>query len=106
MKKFLIILVGFFGLLNLAQAGNGSTIQTIIRQKLSIPAPLKTQKLNEKVLVEFRINDDGKAHVLSVKTENSELKKAIIENFKTMDFSKSEVNKGSSYFIDINFKVL
>lgn len=106
MKKWFLIPVFAFCLLGNMQAGNGNNIQQLIGKQLHLPAQLKKEKINEKVSVEFHINDNGKVSVLKVNTDNKTLEHAVQEQFNKMDFSQLQEGKSSTYFIDINFRVL
>jgi outer membrane biosynthesis protein TonB len=87
-------------------AGNENSIQNLITKEIRVPEQLKNQQLNEKVTVSFKIGENGKISVLDVKTSNAELKKEIIKQFNTIDFSHMPENQNIAYSIDINFKVV
>lgn len=108
MKKIIIITIAIVAALGLttAFAGNGNNIHNLISKEIKIPAQLKDQKLNEKVNVQFKIEQNGNASVLDVKTNNPELKNYVIKQFESIDFSNVSERQGVVYFIDINFKVL
>ena len=107
MKKMIILLAIVFAGITTAEAGNGDkNITSIIKKHLKIPNSLKSSKLDEKVNVEFKIEENGRATILKVETTNPDLKNYIIKQFPTIDF-KNEVEKTEGiYFIDINFKVM
>ena len=105
MKKLImltaIILAGFTS----ASAGNGKSISSAISKQLNVPASLKSNKLNEKVNVQFSITSEGNATVVNIETKNIELKNYIISQFPKIVFNDASKQAGM-YFIDINFKVL
>ena|ERR1044072_708929 len=105
MKKIITLIVAIFISYVACQAGTGNTIHNMITKQIRIPQQLKNQKLDEKVNVEFRV-ENGKAQVLNVKTANPELKLYIIDQFKSMSFDNTSEKQGVTYFVDINFKVL
>ena len=106
MKKIITIIVVAFTSITIASAGNGININSLISKQLKVPALLKGKKLNEKVNVQFKITDNGKATVLNVETTNPELKSYIISQFPKIDFNAVTEKPTGTYFIDINFKVL
>ncbi len=89
-----------------ATAGNGNSISSIISKELKIPAELKHNKMNEKVNVQFKITESGKATVMKVETESPELRQYIMSQFPKMNFNPSSKDQEAVYFNDINFKVL
>jgi hypothetical protein len=105
MKKIVLLIIAIFVSYIATYAGNEKSIRSMISQQIKVPAQLKNQKLNEKVNVEFKL-ENGKALVVHVETSNAELKKYIIEQFNSMSFSEIPENKELSYFININFRVL
>jgi hypothetical protein len=105
MKKIVILILAIFVSYTAAQAGTDNPIHNMITKQIRIPAQLKNQKLDEKVNVQFKV-ENGKASIVEVRTSNPELKAYIIEQFKTMKFDNSPEKQGITYFIDINFKVL
>jgi hypothetical protein len=105
MKKIILLVIAIFISYIATYAGTGNTIHNTISSYMKVPAQLKKQKLNEKVNVEFRV-ENGKASVISVETSNTELKKYIIGQFAMMSFSNSSEKQGITYFVAINFKVL
>lgn len=106
--KRIILLTAAAIVLNIASAvaGSGNTIHSVITKKIKVPVQLKDQKLNEKVNVQFKIEQNGSASVLDVKTSNPELRNYVIKQFKDINFSDVTERQGVVYFIDINFKVL
>jgi len=107
MKKLIILLAIVFTGITAADAGNGDKkINSLISKNLKVPSSLKNTNLNEKVNVQFKIAETGKATVISVETENSELKNYIINQFPKIDFNNATDKQEGLYFIDINFKVL
>ncbi|MCW3070941.1 MAG: hypothetical protein JWO44_831 [Bacteroidetes bacterium] len=105
MKKIILLIVAIFFSYIATYAGNGNTIHNTITKQMKVPASLKKQKLDEKVNVEFKV-ENGKASVISVQTSNAELKRYIIEQFGAMSFSSTAEKQGTTYFVAINFKVL
>ncbi len=71
-----------------------------------MPTELKNSKLNERVYVQFKIAENGKATVMHVETVSPELKKYIFNQFAKMNFNTVSENLEAIYFVDINFKVL
>lgn len=107
MKKLILLFAIVFAGITAAQAGNGDKkINSLIKKQLKIPASLKNNKLDEKVNVQFKIEEDGKATVIKVETENPELKNYIMKQFPKIDFKTADEKTEGLYFIDINFKVL
>jgi len=108
MKKIILLTIAIIAALGVstAFAGNGPSIHSIITKQIKVPAQLKDKKLNEKVNVEFKIGQNGVPAVLDVKTSNPELKKYVLNQFKTLDFSNVTDKQEVTYFIDLNFKVL
>ena len=90
----------------LANAGNGTKINSVLSKHLQIPTQLKSEKLNEKVNVQFKVNAKGKATVMNVDTKNTELKHYLIEQLPKIDFNDVNDKPEEIYFVDINFKVL
>lgn len=105
MKKIILLIIAIFFSYIATYAGNGNTIHNTITKQMKLPASLKKQKLDEKVNVEFKV-ENGKASVISVETSNAELKRHIIEQFGTMNFNNTTEKQGVIYFVAINFKVL
>jgi hypothetical protein len=107
MKKVVILSAAFLISLSAAFAGNGGTsIHSLIHDQIKVPSELKNQKLNEKVTVQLRISNNGKVSVLDVNTNNPELKNYVTRKLSDIDFSITEDKKETTYFIDINFRVL
>jgi len=108
MKKILILTIAIITALGLttAFAGNGPSIHSLITKQIKIPAKLKDQKLNEKVNVQFKIGQDGTASVVDVKTTNTELKKDVIRQFKSINFSNVVDKQEVTYSVDLSFRVL
>jgi hypothetical protein len=106
MKKLMILFVAILISATTAFAGNGTTIHSVISKQLNVPTELKKNKLYEKVNVQFRISENGKASLMNVESANTELKNYIIKQFSKIDFNEVKDNKDKIYFIDINFRVL
>lgn len=104
MKKILTLVALAISIMS-ATAGNGKSITTEIRKQLNVPAALKSDKLNEKVNVQFSLTPEGKVTVVNVETKNPELKNYIITQFPKIIFNSTPSTAGM-YFVDINFKVL
>jgi uncharacterized membrane protein len=104
MKKILLLTAAIFAATIVSRAETGNSVHNIITKQIKIPSELKDSKLNEKVNVQFRL-ENGKAYVIDVTTSNPELKNCIIEQFKAMKFDNIN-EKATTYFVDINFKVL
>ncbi len=106
MKKLIILIVALFISITATIAGNGTSINSVISKQLKVPNELKSNKLNEKVNVQFKIAEDGKAVVMNVETNSPELKNYIMKQFPKMNFDSVSEKQGAVYFVDINFKVL
>ncbi len=106
MKKITTLVVALIISISAAIAGNGNNINSVISKQLKVPSELKNNKLNEKVNVQFKISENGKATVMNVETNNPELKKYIFNQFPKMNFNTSTGKPEAVYFVDINFKVL
>lgn len=106
MKNILTLVVALIISISAAVAGNGNNINSVISKQLKVPTELKNNKLNEKVYVQFKIAENGKAIVLNVETNNPELKKYIFNQFPKMNFNQNEEKPEEIYFININFKVI
>lgn len=106
MKNILTLVVALIISISAAVAGNGNNINSVISKQLKVPTELKNNKLNEKVYVQFKISENGKATVLNVETNNPELKKYIFNQFPKMNFNQNEEKPEEIYFININFKVI
>lgn len=106
MKKIITLIVALVITTTAAIAGNGTNINSVISKQLKVPAELKNNKLNEKVNVQFKISENGKATVMNVETNNPELKKYIFNQFPKMNFNSTKGKPEAVYFVDINFKVL
>lgn len=106
MKKLIIIAAALLLSYGAATAGNGAHVQELITKKIKVPTELKSQKLNEKVNVQFSISSNGDLSSVDVNTTNSELKNYVKEQMKAIDFSTVKENKDMTYFINIYFKVL
>jgi len=104
--KLTTLIVALFISTLSAVAGNGTGISEAISKQLSIPKELKSNKLNEKVNVQFKIAEDGKATIMNVETSNPELKKYVMKQFPKIDFNSYSAKPEAIYFVDINFKVL
>lgn len=106
MKKIFLIIVVALVSITISYAGNGTGINKTISKQLKVPQQLKNNKLNEKVNVQFKINNNGTIILLDVNTNNKELKKYVESEFPKLNL-KNEVPKTETiYFIDLNFKVL
>ncbi len=90
----------------IVNAGNGTKINNVLSKHLQVPNYLKGEKLNEKVNVQFKINAEGKATVMNIKTENPGLKNYIQEQLPKIAFDNVNDKPEEVYFVDINFKVL
>lgn len=106
MKKLIILIVALFISITATIAENGTSINSVISKQLKVPNELKSNKLNEKVNVQFKIAEDGKAVVMNVETNSPELKNYIMKQFPKMNFDSVSEKQGAVYFVDINFKVL
>lgn len=106
MQKITTLIVALFISITAAVAGNGTSISSLIGKQLKVPTELKGTKLNEKVNVQFKISENGKAMVMNVETSSPELKNYIMKQFPKMNFDSVSEKQGAIYFIDINFKVL
>ena len=106
MKKIITLIVALIIITTAAMAGNGNNINSVISKQLKVPTELKNGKLNEKVSVQFKIAENGKATVIHVETVSQELKKYIFNQFAKMNFNTVSENPEAIYFVDINFKVL
>jgi hypothetical protein len=104
--KALLIVATIFAVNTSVLAGTGATMQDLISDNLHMPAELKSEKLNEKVKVSFRIDASGKASIVEIGTQNEELKRFVTKQFNSIDFSKAVDSKQDLYFVDISFKVL
>ncbi|HEX8514706.1 MAG TPA: hypothetical protein VF868_00810 [Bacteroidia bacterium] len=105
MKKILILIVAIFMSQAASQAGTENPVHNTITRQIKIPAELKSDKLNEKVNVQFRL-ENGKAYVIDITTKNDELRNYIAEEFHKMNFEGITEKEGTIYFVDINFRVL
>lgn len=106
MKNLTTLIVAILISTMAAVAGNGSSINSVISKQLKVPTELKSTKLNEKVNVQFKIAEDGKATVMNVETSNPELKNYIMKQFPKMNFDSVSEKQEAVYFVDINFKVI
>ncbi|MBA3971500.1 MAG: hypothetical protein H0X46_05040 [Bacteroidetes bacterium] len=106
MSKIVTLILFMFASITMIHASNDKKINSVISKGLQIPAGLKSNKLDEKVNVQFQIANNGKATVLNVETANPELKNYILNQFPKIDFNNVEGKQEGVYFIDINFKVL
>jgi hypothetical protein len=104
MKKIVLLIVAIL-VSHIACEATENPVHSMITKQIRVPDNLKNQKLNENVNVHFKL-ENGKAYVLDITSNNTELKNYIIEQFKLMDFSNVHEKQGNVYFIDINFKVL
>lgn len=106
MKNLTTLIVAILISTMAAVAGNGTSINSVIGKQLKVPNELKSSKLNEKVNVQFKIAEDGKAVVMNVETSNPELKNYILKQFPKLNFDSVSEKQGAVYFVDINFKVI
>jgi hypothetical protein len=106
MTKIVALIIIALTSITSLKAGNDKMINSMISKQMKVPASLKSEKLDEKVNVQFKIADNGKATVLNVETGNPELKNYILNQFPKIDFNTVEGKQEGVYFIDINFKVL
>jgi len=106
MKKLIMIIAIVLTGSVIATAGNGNKINSVLSKHLQIPSQLKSEKLNEKVNVQFKIDTKGKATVMNVETKNPDLKHYITEQLPKIDFNDVNDKPEEIYFVDINFKVL
>jgi len=58
------------------------------------------------VNVQFTIAPNGTASVIDVQTANPELKQYVTRQLNGINFSEASDKQSTTYFIDINFKVL
>lgn len=106
MKKLIIIAAALLLSYGAATAGNGAHVQELITKKIKMPSELKSQKLNEKVNVQFSISSNGNVSSVDVNTTNPELKNYVKEQIKAIDFSTVKESKEMTYFVNISFRVL
>ena len=108
MKKIIIliavVLINTTGLFA-GNDNNDNSIQNTISAQLKVPADILSQNY-EKVNIEFSVKSNGKASIKNIETQNSELKKLIIEQFPKIDFSKIADLSAGSYKIDVYFQTL
>lgn len=105
MKTLLIISIALLTSISNAFAGEGN-LNSIISKKLKVPTELKNQKLDEKVNVQFKIDNNGTIILLNVETQNRELKKYVEKEFPKLDLEQNIQKKDAIYLIDLNFKVV
>jgi len=105
MKTVFIISIALMMNASNAFAGEGN-LNKIISSKLKVPTELKNQKLNEKVNVQFKLDNKGNVILLNVDTQNIELKKYVEKEFPKLNLKQNIQEKESIYFIDLNFKVV
>lgn len=105
MKKIILLFSLICCFAGTSLAGTENSIQDLIVKKLKLPARLKTEKMNEKVSVAFKV-DNGKVAVVAVQTNNPELKKVVTEQLSKLDVPAPSEGSNNTYFIDIIFKVL
>lgn len=103
MKKILTVIVALIFSVTSTFAGNGNGINSLISKHLNVPTELKGNSLNEKVNVQFKISENGKATVLNVETTNLSLKNYILCQLPKIDFNTVAKKKEAVYFVDINF---
>lgn len=84
----------------------GETLSKYIKTQLSFPAKLKSQKLDEKVRVDFRVKEDGTFEVVRIYTRNTELKAHLQEQFGRMQLSMQNADTKIVYRVEVNYKVL
>jgi|GEM_PF-2378252 len=106
MKKIFLITMLALVTMTISYAGNGTGINKTISKQLKVPQQLKNSKLNEKVNVQFKINNNGTIILLDVNTNNKELKKYVEAEFPKLNLGKEAPKAETIYFIDLNFKVL
>jgi hypothetical protein len=106
MKTILLFIATLMLFISNAVAGNEASVQNVISSQMRLPSELTKHKLNELVELSFRVDENGKASILEIGTNNPELREYVTRKFNAMDFSKVSLNKQTTYFININFRVL
>lgn len=105
MKK-IIITTFMLAISTLMFATENGDIQKIVSNNFKVPAKLKNEKLNEKVNVQFKFNNNGELTLINVNSNNEELKNYVEKQFKAINLKGTNLNPDTIYSMNINFRVL
>lgn len=112
MKK-IILLVLFvsvsiisFGYTPKMASDDNCTLKNKLEKQLRLPDYLKKKSNTGTVKVEFLINENDVIEIQNISGKNDEIKEYIKTQFAKMDKDVCSLEKNTTYFIDINFKIL
>lgn len=112
MKK--LILLVLFVSVSIISFGNTAaklnddncTLKNKLEKQLRLPDYLKKKSNTGTVKVEFVINENDVIEIQNISGKNDEIKEYIKTQFAKMDKDVCSLEKNTTYFIDINFKIL
>ena len=112
MKK--IILLVLFVSVSIISFGNtpahfkddNCTFKNKLEKQLRLPDYLKKKSNTGIVKVEFVINENDVIEIKNISGNNEAIKEYIKAQFAKMDSDVCSLEKNTTYFIDINFKIL
>lgn len=112
MKK--IILFVLFVSVSIISFGNtpanfkddNCTFKNKLEKQLRLPEYLKKKSNTGIVKVEFVINENDVIEIKNISGNNEAIKEYIKAQFEKMDSDVCSLEKNTTYFIDINFKIL
>lgn len=83
-------------------SGNDN-IKKQIQKEISFPEFLKGKKQKNEVKVSFTVDANGKAVIVTINTEDAELKKYVQQKMETMKFAADE-NESEVHNMNLVFK--
>lgn len=101
-----ITFMSFGNPVNNGKAENESAVVKKIINKLNLPENLKKKSNSGIIKVEFIINENNDVEIKNISGENSELSTYIKSKFEDSKIELNSLEKNTTYYIDINFKIL
>lgn len=101
-----ITFMSFGSPLKNGKAENESAVVKKIINKLNLPENLKKKNNSGIIKVEFIINENNDVEIKNISGENSELSTYIKSKFEDSKIELNSLEKNTTYYIDINFKIL
>ena len=74
--------------------------------QIAFPKKLKTAEFHENATVVFSLDENGKATLEEVQTENTELKKYIEQEFESISIKTNSDYLNRKFKVNVNFKVI
>ena len=112
MKKVILIVAFvsiFFNIYGNTPANHNDdncTLKHKLEKQLKLPDYLKKKSNSGTVKIEFIINNEDVIEIKNISGKNNEIKEYIKNQFKKLDSDICLLEKNTTYYIDINFKIM